>query len=162
MSDLKNDIKQLIIDALGLEDISVSDIGDDQTLFGDGLGLDSVDALELGLAIQKTYGIKIDADAKDTRNHFSNVASLAALHLRRVLGDSSGDAIRAEPARLGHVGGNHPIQPREVGGLAVTLHQALCLLAVFVAGVTRPAVAGRFVALPVSDTNLQRQTKCRC
>ena len=71
MSDLKNDIKQLIIDALGLEDISVSDIGDDQTLFGDGLGLDSVDALELGLAIQKTYGIKIDADAKDTRNHFS-------------------------------------------------------------------------------------------
>ena len=78
MSDLKNDIKQLIIDALGLEDISVSDIGDEQTLFGDGLGLDSVDALELGLAIQKTYGIKIDADAKDTRNHFSNVASLAA------------------------------------------------------------------------------------
>ena len=78
MSDLKRDIKQLIIDALGLEDISVSDIGDEQTLFGDGLGLDSVDALELGLAIQKTYGIKIDADAKDTRNHFSNVASLAA------------------------------------------------------------------------------------
>ena len=78
MSDLKSDIKQLIIDALGLEDISVSDIGDEQTLFGDGLGLDSVDALELGLAIQKTYGIKIDADAKDTRDHFSNVTSLAA------------------------------------------------------------------------------------
>ena len=44
----------------------------------EGLGLDSVDTLELGLAIQKTYGIKIDADAKDTRNHFTNVASLAA------------------------------------------------------------------------------------
>ena len=78
MSDLKRDIKQLIIDALGLEDISVDDIGDEQTLFGEGLGLDSVDALELGLAIQKTYGIKIDAYAKDTRDHFSNVASLAA------------------------------------------------------------------------------------
>ncbi|MEB0208527.1 phosphopantetheine-binding protein [Pseudomonas sp. CCC3.1] len=78
MSDLNRDIKQLIIDALGLEDISISDIGDDQTLFGEGLGLDSVDALELGLAIQKTYGIKIDADAKDTRDHFSNVTSLAA------------------------------------------------------------------------------------
>ncbi|WLG95409.1 phosphopantetheine-binding protein [Pseudomonas sp. FP198] len=78
MSDLHRDIKQLIIDALGLEDITVDDIGDDQTLFGEGLGLDSVDALELGLAIQKQYGIKIDADAKDTRNHFSNVASLAA------------------------------------------------------------------------------------
>ncbi|MBC3364064.1 phosphopantetheine-binding protein [Pseudomonas sp. SWRI154] len=78
MSDLHRDIKQLIIDALGLEDISVDNIDDDQTLFGEGLGLDSVDALELGLAIQKQYGIKIDADAKDTRNHFSNVASLAA------------------------------------------------------------------------------------
>ncbi|MCK9816566.1 phosphopantetheine-binding protein [Pseudomonas sp. MAFF 302046] len=82
MSDLHPDlileIKLLIIDALGLEDIGAQDIGTDQTLFGDGLGLDSVDALELGLAIQKKYGIKIDADAKDTRNHFSNVASLAA------------------------------------------------------------------------------------
>ncbi|MGC5699934.1 acyl carrier protein [Pseudomonas sp. NFXW11] len=76
--DLIVEIKLLIIDALGLEDISAQDIGDDQTLFGEGLGLDSVDALELGLAIQKKYGIKIDADAKDTRNHFSNVASLAA------------------------------------------------------------------------------------
>ncbi|MCG6573706.1 acyl carrier protein [Pseudomonas sp. AF32] len=78
MSDLHRDIKQLIIDALGLEDISVDDIGDHLPLFGEGLGLDSVDALELGLAIQKKWGIKIDADAKDTRNHFSNVASLAA------------------------------------------------------------------------------------
>ncbi|CAI8994864.1 phosphopantetheine-binding protein [Pseudomonas zeae] len=83
MSDLNTpslvrDIKLLIIDALGLEDISVDDIEDEQTLFGEGLGLDSVDALELGLAIQKKYGIKIDADAKDTRNHFTNVASLAA------------------------------------------------------------------------------------
>lgn len=76
--DLKHDIKQLIIDALGLEDISVQDIDDQQTLFGEGLGLDSVDALELGLAIQKRYGIKIDADAKDTRTHFTNVATLAA------------------------------------------------------------------------------------
>jgi len=70
MSDLHLEIKQLIIDALGLEDISTHDIGNDQVLFGEGLGLDSVDALELGLAIQKRYGIKIDADAKDTRNHF--------------------------------------------------------------------------------------------
>ena len=78
MSDLNRDLKQLIIDALGLEDMAVEDINDQDPLFGEGLGLDSVDALELGLAIQKKYGIKIDADAKDTRNHFSNVASLAA------------------------------------------------------------------------------------
>ena len=44
MSDLHRDIKQLIIEALGLEDIGIDDIGDDQTLFGEGLGLDSVDA----------------------------------------------------------------------------------------------------------------------
>ncbi|QXI28994.1 phosphopantetheine-binding protein [Pseudomonas vanderleydeniana] len=77
-SALHLEIKELIIEALGLEDISVQDIGNEQTLFGEGLGLDSVDALELGLAIQKRYGIKIDADAKDTRDHFSSVASLAA------------------------------------------------------------------------------------
>jgi acyl carrier protein len=83
MSDLHRDIKQLIIDALGLEDISTQDIGNDQILFGEGLGLDSVDALELGLAIQKRYGIKIDADAKDTRDHFTSVDSLAAFVIAR-------------------------------------------------------------------------------
>lgn len=78
MSELELEITHLIIEALGLEDIGPEDIGREQTLFGEGLGLDSVDALELGLAIQKRFGIKIDADAKDTRKHFANVASLAA------------------------------------------------------------------------------------
>lgn len=78
MSELQTEIKQLIIDALGLEDMTAEDIAADLTLFGEGLGLDSVDALELGLAIQKRFGIKIDAEAKDTRTHFANVASLAA------------------------------------------------------------------------------------
>ncbi|OHC32491.1 MAG: acyl carrier protein [Pseudomonadales bacterium RIFCSPLOWO2_12_59_9] len=78
MSDLQLEIKHLIIEALGLEDIAAEDIGADLTLFGEGLGLDSVDALELGLALQKRFGIKIDAEAKDTRSHFANVASLAA------------------------------------------------------------------------------------
>ncbi|MGH8355298.1 MAG: phosphopantetheine-binding protein [Pseudomonas sp.] len=78
MSDLQLEIKHLIIEALGLEDLGPEDIGAELTLFGEGLGLDSVDALELGLAIQKRFGIKIDADAKDTRKHFANVASLAA------------------------------------------------------------------------------------
>ena len=53
MTDLNLELKGLIIEALGLEDVTVDDIGDDQILFGDGLGLDSVDALELGLAIHK-------------------------------------------------------------------------------------------------------------
>ena len=78
MSDLQLEIKTLIIDALGLEDMTAEDIAADLTLFGEGLGLDSVDALELGLAIQKRFGNKIDAEAKDTRKHYANVASLAA------------------------------------------------------------------------------------
>lgn len=78
MSDLQHEIKNLIIDALGLEDMAAEDIAADLSLFGEGLGLDSVDALELGLALQKRFGIKIDAEAKDTRTHFANVASLAA------------------------------------------------------------------------------------
>jgi len=85
MSDLPLEIKQLIIDTLGLEDIGPDDIADEAPLFGGGLGLDSVDALELGLAIQKHFGIKIDADASETRTHFASVAALAEfVHTHRV------------------------------------------------------------------------------
>ena len=78
MNNLPLALKELIIEALGLEDISADDIADDEPLFGDGLGLDSVDALELGLAIQKGFGIKIDAESKDVRQHFASIEKLAA------------------------------------------------------------------------------------
>ncbi|ELG5187879.1 acyl carrier protein [Vibrio vulnificus] len=77
MEVLQNEIKQLIIDALNLEDISIDDIDTEAQLFGDGLGLDSIDALELGLAIKKKYNIVIDADDNNTRQHFASVANLA-------------------------------------------------------------------------------------
>ncbi len=77
MEVLHNEIKQLIIDALNLEDITVDDIETEAPLFGDGLGLDSIDALELGLAIKKKYNIVIDADDSNTRQHFASVANLA-------------------------------------------------------------------------------------
>ncbi|MCG6218893.1 phosphopantetheine-binding protein [Vibrio furnissii] len=77
METLHNEIKQLIIDALNLEYISIDDIDTEAPLFGDGLGLDSIDALELGLAIKKKYNIVIDADDTNTRQHFSSVANLA-------------------------------------------------------------------------------------
>ena len=65
---LKKQLKQLIIDKLGLEDITPADIGDNTALFADdGLGLDSVDALELGLAIQKTFNFPMENDAKTLR-----------------------------------------------------------------------------------------------
>ncbi|OCH14682.1 MULTISPECIES: phosphopantetheine-binding protein [unclassified Aliivibrio] len=77
MEVLHNEIKQLIIEALNLEDISVDDIETDAPLFGDGLGLDSIDALELGLAIKKKYNLVLDADDTQTREHFASVANLA-------------------------------------------------------------------------------------
>lgn len=77
MQQLQTDIKQLIIDALNLEDMSVADIETDAALFGEGLGLDSIDALELGLAIKKQYNVIIDADDTNTRHHFASVANLA-------------------------------------------------------------------------------------
>ncbi|MGF1695606.1 phosphopantetheine-binding protein [Vibrio kyushuensis] len=77
MEVLQNEIKQLIIDALNLEDISIDDIETNAPLFGDGLGLDSIDALELGLAIKKKYNFVIDADDSNTRQYFSSVANLA-------------------------------------------------------------------------------------
>jgi acyl carrier protein len=77
MSQLENELKELIIEALGLEDITPQDIASDANLFGDGLGLDSVDALELGLALQKRYGINIDPETRNMRQHFATVANLS-------------------------------------------------------------------------------------
>lgn len=78
MSELHNEIKQLIIDTLDLEEVSVSDIDDGAPLFVDGLGLDSIDALELGLALKKRYDVKLDANADETRKHFASVNALVA------------------------------------------------------------------------------------
>jgi len=75
---LEHEIKELIISSLELEDVKPGDIGNDQPLFGDGLGLDSIDALELGLALQKRYGISMSADSEQTRQHFASVSALAA------------------------------------------------------------------------------------
>lgn len=78
MSSLHAEIKKLIIESLELEDIGVDDIDDAAPLFGDGLGLDSIDALELGLAIKKRFNVKLDANAEDTKTHFASVNALAA------------------------------------------------------------------------------------
>ena len=79
MQQLEEEVKQVIIDVLQLEDITPTDIVTDAPLFVDGLGLDSIDALELGVAIQKRYGISLSADSAETRNHFASVRALAAM-----------------------------------------------------------------------------------
>ncbi len=76
---LELEVKQLIIDALQLEDITPDDIDSSAPLFIEGLGLDSIDALELGVALQKKYGISLSADSEETRRHFASVQALAAM-----------------------------------------------------------------------------------
>jgi acyl carrier protein len=75
---LELEIKTLLIDALNLEDMSTDDIDAEQPLFVEGLGLDSIDALELGLALQKRYGVSMSADSEETRRHFHSIRALAA------------------------------------------------------------------------------------
>ena len=77
MQELEQEIKALIIESLNLEDVAVIDIETDAPLFVEGLGLDSIDALELGLALQRRYGIVI-GDSETGREHFASVRRLAA------------------------------------------------------------------------------------
>ena len=80
VEELKGRVKSLIVRQLKLE-IDPATIKDDAPLFGDdpsGLGLDSIDALELGLALQKKYGVSMSADSEQTRQHFSSVNALVA------------------------------------------------------------------------------------
>jgi len=76
---LELEVKQMIIEVLQLEDVTPDDIDSSAPLFVEGLGLDSIDALELGVALQKRYGISLSAESEDTRRHFASVQALAHL-----------------------------------------------------------------------------------
>jgi len=78
MEKLKLQIKELIISSLELEDIKHEDIVDSAPLFREGLGLDSIDALELGVAIKKKFNVKLSAENADNKKHFASVDALAA------------------------------------------------------------------------------------
>jgi len=75
--ELETEIKQLIIDSLMLEDIQAEDIDSDAPLFIEGLGLDSIDALELAMALQERFGVQIHDDPDENREIFASVKSLA-------------------------------------------------------------------------------------
>jgi len=75
---LEQEIKALIIKSLALEDMEPDDIDAEAPLFVKGLGLDSIDALELGLALQTQYGVSVSSDSEETRRHFGSVRALAA------------------------------------------------------------------------------------
>jgi acyl carrier protein len=74
---LHGPLKRLIVDALMLEDIEPAQIEDDAPLFGAGLGLDSIDALELVIAIDRKFGVKIEAEDERNKEIFRSVSSLA-------------------------------------------------------------------------------------
>ena len=78
MEELKQQIKEIIISALELEDIQPDDIVDSEPIFGAGLGLDSIDALELGVALKKQFGIKFSSESAENKKHFASVDALAA------------------------------------------------------------------------------------
>ena len=76
---LEQEVKALIIEVLQLEDITPDDIDPEAPLFVEGLGLDSIDALEIGVALQKRYGITLSAESQETRRHFASVRALASM-----------------------------------------------------------------------------------
>lgn len=76
MDELRRELKVLIIEALKLEDLTADDIGDDEPLFKEGLGLDSIDALELAVALEQRYRVSIP-DQETGKQAFASVTSLA-------------------------------------------------------------------------------------
>lgn len=76
------EMKQFIIATLGLEDLAPEGIGDDEPLFAEGLGLDSIDALELGIALRKRFQVQAAEQDPDLKEHFRTVRSLVAFVAR--------------------------------------------------------------------------------
>ena len=75
---LEADIKRLIIDTLALEDLTPDDIDPTEPLFVEGLGLDSIDALEIGIALEREYKIKMEGDDDQNRQRYASIRSLAS------------------------------------------------------------------------------------
>jgi len=83
MENVDDEIKRLLIETLQLEDVAPADIDAQAPLFGEGLGLDSVDALEIAVALKRRYGIQLSPNSQETRKYFASVRTLAemlALH----------------------------------------------------------------------------------
>ncbi len=74
---LELELKKLIVNALKLEDLAPEEIDSEEPLFGTRLGLDSIDALELGMALRNVYNLKIESVTEEVKQHFMNVRSLA-------------------------------------------------------------------------------------
>jgi acyl carrier protein len=78
LDDLEADIKQLIVEVLVLEDVTAEDIDTDAPLFNEGLGLDSIDSLDLAMALEQRYGVRGSRDPEENIRRFTSVRTLAA------------------------------------------------------------------------------------
>lgn len=74
---LEEEIRQVILASVEVDGLSAADLPADAVLFGDGVGLDSIDALEIGAALRKKYQVKFKANADENREHFRSIATLA-------------------------------------------------------------------------------------
>lgn len=75
--EIETKLKETVVSALDLEDLTPADIETDVPLFGEGLGLDSIDALELGMAVKKTFGVSFSSNPADNKQIFRSVKTLA-------------------------------------------------------------------------------------
>ena len=78
LSSLEAEVGELIIESLNLEDITLEDIEPEAALFNEGLGLDSIDALELAMVLSEKYGVKLSSDDPDNERIFSSLRALSA------------------------------------------------------------------------------------
>lgn len=76
--ELEEEIRQVILSSVEVDGLTAADIPADAPLFGDGVGLDSIDALEIGAALRKKYQVKFKANSDENREHFRSVSTLAA------------------------------------------------------------------------------------
>ena len=90
-TELEKQIKEVIVESLMLEDVQPEDIDSSEPLFVEGLGLDSIDALELAIAIDKRFGVRMKPDDEETRSVFANVKALAD-YLQREMAAQSASA----------------------------------------------------------------------
>ena len=76
-TELEEQIRQVILSSVEVDGLTAADLPSDAPLFGDGVGRDSIDALEIGAALRKKYQVKFKANSDENRQHFRSIASLA-------------------------------------------------------------------------------------
>jgi len=76
--DLEEEIRQVVLSSVEVDGLTAADLSADAPLFGDGVGLDSIDALEIGAALRRKYQVKFKANSDENREHFRSISTLAA------------------------------------------------------------------------------------